>query len=215
MSVDAKHPTELAALNFIDYLTYKLDNSIVSINIYIDLLKAFDTLTHSMLLDKLSYYGVNSVAKNLLQSYLSHRHQVVDFNGSTSDTLEIRTGVPKGSVLWPVLFAVYINDLPSCTDMFNMMMYAGDTTLFCTDEHVLNTELYKITDWLSTYKLSLNVNKTKCMVVFHSDKKNNCIQSYSLMLSKSNVLITLIFWGLQLNHTLKWNKKLSCVSLKI
>ena len=78
-------------------------------------------------------------------------HQVVDFDGSTSDTLEIKTGVPQGSVLGPFLFSVYINDLPSCTDIFNMIMYADDTTLFCD-------------------KLSLNVKKTKCMV-FHSDKK--------------------------------------------
>ena len=100
----AKHSTELAALNLVDYLTYKLDNGIIPINIYIDLSKAFDTLIHSILLDKMSYYGVNGVAKNLLQSYLSHRHQVVDFNGSTSDTLEIKTGVPQGSVLGPFFF---------------------------------------------------------------------------------------------------------------
>ena len=100
----AKHSTELAALNLVDYLTYKLDNGIIPINIYIDLSKAFDTLIHSILLDKMSYYGVNGVAENLLQSYLSHRHQVVDFNGSTSDTLEIKTGVSQGSVLGPFLF---------------------------------------------------------------------------------------------------------------
>ena len=123
----AKHSTELAALNLVDYLTYKLDNGIIPINIYIDLSKVFDTLIHSILLDKMSYYGVNGVAKNLLQSYLSHRHQVVDFNGSTSDTLEIKTGVPQGSVLGPFLFSVYINDLPPCTDIFNMIMYADDT----------------------------------------------------------------------------------------
>ena len=158
----AKHSTELAALNLVDYLTYKLDNGIIPINIYIDLSKAFDTLIHSILLDKMSYYGVNGVAKNLLQSYLSHRHQVVDFNGSTSDTLEIKTGVPQGSVLGPFPFSVYINDLPSCTDIFNMIMYADDTTLFCdingnpADEHVLNTELCKNTHWLSANKLSLN-----------------------------------------------------------
>ena len=77
---------------------------IIPINIYIDLSKAFDTLIHRILLDKMSYYGINGVAKNLLQNYLSHRHQVVDFNGSTSDTLEIKTGVPQGSVLGPFLF---------------------------------------------------------------------------------------------------------------
>ena len=101
---------------------------------------------------------------------------MVDFNGSTSDTLGINTGVPQGSVLGPFLFSVYINDLPTCTDIFNMIMYADDTTLICdingnpADEHLLNMELCKITDWLSANKLSLNVNKTKC-IIFHSDKK--------------------------------------------
>ena len=117
-----------------------------------------------------------SVVKSLLQTYLSHRYQVVDFNGSTSDKLEIITGVPQGSVLGPFLFSAYINDLPSCRDKFNISMYSDDTTLFCdingnpAEEHVLNTESCKITDWLSANKLSLNVNTTKCMV-FHSDKK--------------------------------------------
>ena len=216
----AKHSTELAALNLVDYLTYKLDNGIIPINIYIDLSKAFDTLIHSILLDKMSYYGVNGVAKNLLQSYLSHRHQVVDFNGSTSDTLEIKTGVPQCSVLGPFLFSVYINDLPSCTDIFNMIMYADDTTLFCdingnpADEHVLNTELCKITHWLSTNKLSLNVNKTKCMV-FHSDEKKVLHPKLFIGAIEIKRIDYFNFLGLQLNHTLKWNEQLSCVSLKI
>ena len=102
-----KHSTELAALNLVDHLTYKLDNGIISINIYIDLSKAFDTLIHRILLDKLSYYGINGVARKLLQSYLSHRYQVVDFSGFTSDTLEIKTGVPQGSVLGPFFFIVH------------------------------------------------------------------------------------------------------------
>ena len=127
----AKHSTELAALNLVDYLTYKLDSGIIPINIYmyIDLSKAFHTLIHCILLDKLSYYDINGVAKNLLQSYLSNSHQVVDFNGSTSDTLEIITGVSQGSVLGPFLFSVYINDLPTYTDIFNMIMYEDDTTI--------------------------------------------------------------------------------------
>ena len=216
----AKHSTELAALNLVDHLTYKLDNGIIPINIYIDLSKAFDTLIHSILLDKLSHYGVNGVAKKLLQSYLSNRHQVVDFNGSTSDTLEIKTGVPQGSVLGPFLFSVYINDLPTCTDIFNMIMYADDTTLICdingnpADEHLLNMELCKITDWLSANKLSLNVNKTKCMI-FHSDKKTVLYPKLFI----DNIEIERVdyfnFLGLQLHHTLKWNKQLSCISLKI
>ena len=215
----AKHSTELAALNLVDYLTYKLDNGIIPINIYIDLSKAFNTLIHNILLDTMSYYGVN-VAKNLLQNYLSHRHQVVDFNGSTSDTLEIKTGVPQGSVLGPFLFSVYINDLTSCTDIFNMIMYADDTTLFCdingnpADEHVLNMELCKITHWLSANKLSLNVNKTKCMV-FYSDKTKVLYPKLLIGAIEIERVDYFNFLGLQLSHTLKWNEQLSCVSLKI
>ena len=125
--------------------------------------KAFDTLIHDVLLDKMSFYGVNGVAKKLLKSYLTQRQQIVECNGFQSDSLEIKTGIPQGSVLGPFLFSVYINDLPLCTDMINMIMYADDTTLFCDinsipdAEHSLNAELSKITDWLAANKLSLKL----------------------------------------------------------
>ena len=118
------------------------------------------------------------------------------------------------------LFSVYINDLRSCTDTFDMIMYADDTTLFCdingnpADEHVLNTELCKITDWFSAHKLFLNVNKTKCMV-FHSDEKKILYPKLFIEAIKIERVEYFNFLGLQLNHTLKWNKQLSCVSLKI
>ena len=216
----AKHSTELAALNLVDYLTCKLDTGKIPINIYIDLSKAFDTLIHDILLDKMSFYGVNGVAKKLLKSYLTQRQQVVEYNGFQSDSLEIKTGIPQGSVLGPFLFSVYINDLPLCTDMFNMIMYADDTTLFCDInsipdvEHSLNAELSKITDWLAANKLSLNANKTKFMV-FHSDKKT--VRYPKLHINATEIERTdhFNFLGLQLNHNLKWNTHINYVSLKI
>ena len=119
----------------------------------------------------------------MLKSYLTQRQQIVECNGFKSDSLKIKTGMPQGSVLGPFLLLVYINDSPLCTDMFNMIMYADDTTLFCEVtstvyspdvEHSLNAELSIITDWLAANKLSLNANKTK-FVVFHSDKKHSSI----------------------------------------
>ena len=151
--------------------------------------KAFDTLIHDILLDKMSFYDVNGVTKKLLKRYLTQRQQIVECKGFQSDSLEIKTGIPQGFVLGSFLFSGYINDLPLCTDMFNMIMYADDTALCCDInsildiEHSLNSELSKITDWLAANKLSLNANKTKCMV-FHSDKKQFDIQSYLLMLLK-------------------------------
>ena len=80
----AKHLTELAALNLVDYLTYKLDAGIIPANIYINLSKAFDNLSHSILLHKLSYYGVKAIACSLIQSYLTQRQQIVEYNGCKS-----------------------------------------------------------------------------------------------------------------------------------
>ena len=97
----------------------------------------------------MSFYGVNGVAKKLLKSYLTQMQQIGECNGFQSDSLEIKTGIPQGSVLGPFLFSVYINDLPLCTDLFKMIMYADDTTLLCDInsipdvERSLNAELNK------------------------------------------------------------------------
>ena len=114
----SNHSTELAALNLVDELTYKLDRGIIPLNIYMDLSKAFDTLIHEILISKLKHYGVRGEAIDLIRSYLYQRQQLVEFNGCLSDMRYIETGVPQGSVLGPLLLSIYINDLPSCSDMF-------------------------------------------------------------------------------------------------
>ena len=214
----AKHSTELAALNIVDNLTYKLDSGLIPINIYLDLSKAFDTLLHDILLDKMSYYGVNVVAFDLLRSYLTQRQQIVEFDGFLSKSLKIKTGVPQGSVLGLFLFSIYINDLPVSTNLFKMIMYADDTTLFCdinniqNPEITLNAELLKITDWLAANKLSLNASKTKFMV-FHSHKKIVRYPKLFINDVKIERVDCFNFLGLQLNHNLKWNEHISHVSV--
>ena len=127
-------------------------------------------------MSKLEYYGITGKENDLLRSYLNGRSQYVEINGHKSSNLQISTGIPQGSVLGPLLFLIYINDLPNASNIFDILMYAHDTTLFCdkTDTitvDVINEGLSKICDWLSANKLSLDIVKTKYML-YHSINKS-------------------------------------------
>ena len=105
------HSTELTDLRLVDHLTNEMDNFNIPINIYIDFSKVFDSLTQSILLNKLSHYGISGCFNELLCSYLSDRSQFADVNSHKSTKLQISTGVPQGSVLGPLLFIIYIKKI--------------------------------------------------------------------------------------------------------
>ena len=167
------HSTELASLHLVDKIYYKMDSNEIPVNVDIDLSKAFDSLDHNILLSKLKFYGVTGVSLDLMSSYLSNRRQCTQFNTTVSDFLDIKQGVPQGSILGPLLFSIYINDLPSSSNLFEFLMYADDTTLYCSIDklatnnikNVINEHLDKVNVWMNSNKLVLNSKKNKIHVI--------------------------------------------------
>ena len=140
-----------------------------TLTIYIDLKKAFYTVDHSILLQKLSHYGIRDTANLWFKNYLDDREQFVCINGINSERAKEKCGVPQGSILGPILFLIFINDLPNATD-FLTLLFADDTTFQVSGQDLdqlfehANSELQKSTIWFKANKLTLNVKKTKFML---------------------------------------------------
>ena len=218
------HSTEYAAAELIDKIFAGFSEGEQSIALFMDLSKAFDTLDHDILLYKLQHYGLAPQAVSLLKSYLTDRSQYVDFNGTTSDRKGVVTGVPQGSILGPLLFLIYINDISTVSNLFHSIMYADDTSLldkiskFGSDPSTIskniNIELAMVSEWLRANKLSLNVGKTKFMV-FHSSRAVP-IQNLHLQIEGTEIeqVSSFSFLGLILNETLSWEDHLQAMATK-
>ena len=159
----SNHSTEYAAVKLVDHISKEMESGNTPAALYIDLSKAFDTLSFDILLYKLNHYGIKDNAFKLLKSYLTDRQQFVVFNNHNSETFIIKTGVPQGSILGPLFFSICINDLITVSDKLKFIVHADDTTIYFNLEDFdrynleqdITNELENITLWLKRNKLSL------------------------------------------------------------
>ena len=165
----------MALITLVDKISDALENGDKVLGVFLDFSKAFDTVDHNILLKKLEYYGFCGVVLKWLSNYLQNRKQYVFYNNTMSDYKSI-------SILGPLLFLLYINDITNVSNKLFLLLFADDSNAFITGKNVdqlidtMNSELSKLHIWLNINKLSLNIDKTH-YIIFTSTKTE-----YSLLI---------------------------------
>ena len=214
------HSTFMALITLMENLRNGLDRGNCAIGIFLDFQKAFDTVNHKILLGKLNCYGIHGIAFDWFSSYLKSRNQTVIFNEEESEMKETLCGVPQGSILGPLLFLIYINDLPLLSKLFMPILFADDTNLFCNGPNLndliekINEELKLVYTRVKVNKLSLNIEKTNFMLFM---PKNFPCLKVSVVVDNHpiNEVHHTKFLGFIIDNKLKWKEHIDYISKKI
>ena len=222
MDLEKNHSTDMALIDTTDKISQAIDNRLYSAGIFIDLSKAFDTVDHLILLSKLEHYGIRGMPLEWFQNYLSSRQQFVSINGESSNKLSITCGVPQWSILGPLLFLIYINDIASSSKFLQFILFADDTNLFMSSNNLedlqqkLISELAGLSCWFKANKLSLNLDKTSYMLF---SGKGNRVPVANFSLHMDNTIIKRVEncknLGVYLDGNLSWSVHVDKISNKI
>lgn len=214
------HSTELALADAVNNIYNSLDKNNTCVGVFLDLSKAFDTIDHKILLSKLFFYGIRGTTLNWLDSYLSNRYQYTLYKNSKSELAKIACGVPQGSILGPLLFIIYVNDIVNVSDIAKTILFADDTNIFFDSQNLLSshktvsTELTKFSSWFAANKLSLNIEKTNYMVfnASHSFRWDHNITMNDKIINRVN---TTKFLGVHIDNKLSWRDHISAVCNRV
>ena len=223
-----KHSTIHPIIHFLNHCAEANNktNPEYTLAVFCDLSKAFDVIDNTILLDKLNHYGIRGIANNWLQNYLTNRQQYVQLENSKSSLKPIKCGVPQGSILGPLLYLIYVNDIENSCDS-NILSFADDTTIYSSHSDInslLKWEMYinNLYTWFCTNKLSLNAGKTKYIII--KPRQRHCDIS-GRNISINNVSLTRIgnncsetstkFLGILIDENLSWKQHISYLNSKI
>ena len=219
-----KFSTSSALLNITEDWIHAIDKGEFVGIVMLDLQKAFDTVNHSILIHKLQEYGLNINVINWFQSYLKDRNHVTTINGMKSNVQNSTCGIPQGSILGPLLFIMYINDLPKHVSNVQISMYADDTAIFYTSKDVndivdkINDDMKNVDNWLSRNKLSLNIQKTNFMII-GTPQKLASITNQQLDIKIRGISIQRVssckHLGIIIDESLLWGNHVEHVTKKV
>ena len=215
------HSSNLAVSILTDKILAALDNGETVIGVFLDFKKAFDTVDHDILLYKLDRYGFRGGALEWLRDYLKNRQQFVSLDDTGSKYMSVNCGVPQGSILGPLLFLLYINDIVNVSNLLIPLLYADDTNIFMTGTNLLdttrkmNTELSKIVVWLKANKLSLNANKTHYMLFTGRRKVSGTVENILVDGHVIERVKNTKFVGVIIDEKFKWDHHIQYVRNKI
>ena len=215
------HSTYLALIHLCDKITSAIDRKEFTIGIFLDLSKAFDTVNHDILFDKLWHYGIRGVALTWMKSYLANRLQFVQYNNSCSSYKVIQCGVPQGSILGPLLFLLYISDIGNVSNILELILFADDTNLFFSHNdlysltNIVNCEIERLSEWFKANKLSINIKK--CNYMIFKPRQKRIHTDFSVLLNDCAIVRVkeIVFLGVILNEHISWKPHISHVARKI